>query len=111
MEVKHGGKGIIVNLITKDVTVPASIKGNVNSVITILLPGENDISFGEGIRRKGEWVAAGSSWEKKDRYGLSGIQVNYGCARICQASTFACVRQHGDNATGNRSHDGYLLRS
>ena len=74
MEVKYGGKGIIVNLITKDVTVPASIKGNVNPVITILLPGENDISFGEGIRRKGEWVAAGSSWEKKDRYGLSGIR-------------------------------------
>ena len=72
MEIKYGGKGIIVNLITKNIPIPASVKGNVNPVITILLPGENNISFSEGICRKGVWLASATAWEKNG--SLPGIR-------------------------------------
>lgn len=63
-----------VNLITTDITIPASVKGNINPIITILLPGKGEIYFQEGIAQKGNWMNCPvTSWDV-DRFGNLGIR-------------------------------------
>jgi beta-lactamase regulating signal transducer with metallopeptidase domain len=63
-----------VNLITTDITIPASVKGNINPIITILLPGKGEIYFQEGMAQKGNWMnSPATSWDV-DRFGNPGIR-------------------------------------
>jgi len=63
-----------VNLVTTDIAIPASVKGNINPLITILLPGKGEIYFQEGMAQKGNWMNSPvTSWDV-DRFGNPGIR-------------------------------------
>jgi beta-lactamase regulating signal transducer with metallopeptidase domain len=64
----------IVNLVTTDIAIPAFVKGNINPVITILLPGKGEIYFQEGLAQRGNWMNSPiTSWDV-DRFGNVGIR-------------------------------------
>ena len=63
-----------VNLITTNIAIPASVKGNIDPVMTILLPGKGEIFFREGMAQQGNWMnCCINSWGI-DRFGNPGIR-------------------------------------
>ena len=63
-----------VNLITTDIAIPSSVKGNIDPIITILLPGKGSINFREGTAQQGNWMNCSiTSWDV-DQFGNPGIR-------------------------------------
>ena len=74
LEINRSGEYVIVNLVTKPVKIPSNVKGNIPSVLTILLPGKANIYFTEGKAEQGNWMRSTvTSWDV-DRFGNQGIR-------------------------------------
>ncbi len=63
-----------VNLITTDIAIPASVKGNIDPVMTVLLPGKGEIHFREGKAQQGNWMNCSVNSWGIDRFGNPGIR-------------------------------------
>ncbi|MBQ0021678.1 MAG: hypothetical protein KBT29_00375 [Prevotellaceae bacterium] len=74
IESTANGDNLAVNLITKEMKVPAHIMGNLPRVMTILLPGKGDIYFTKNKAQEGNWMNSSiGSWAETD-YGWSMAQ-------------------------------------
>lgn len=65
-----------VNIITREVKVPASVRPTILPVVTVMLPGRNEIGFAQGTAaaQKSNWMNVSATAWDTDRFGNKGIR-------------------------------------
>lgn len=74
IESTSNGDDLTVNLITKEVRVPAHVMGNLPREMTILLPGKGNIYFTKYKAQEGNWMNCSIGTWGKTEYGWSMAQ-------------------------------------
>ena len=87
LEISQNGNHTTVNLVTKPVTIPSGIEGNLPRVQTLLLPGKGELYIKNGKAEPGDWMHSSvTSWEKtsynysvRNEFELSKTKPGFKC--------------------------------